>query len=69
MGLAFFSYDEMRIMTGNPQFDSHGSRVGLNLIGGVTFATDWPTPFVPVRTRPSNRTTFRSRSAVVSCTH
>jgi opacity protein-like surface antigen len=48
MGLAVFAYDEMAMgmMTGGNPRDGQGSRVGLNLIGGVTFATPWLTPFV-----------------------
>ena len=46
IGLTFFAEDETRTMIGDNQLDSHGSRVGLNLIGGVTFPTTWLAPFV-----------------------
>jgi hypothetical protein len=44
IGLTAFAYDEEGTI--GTQRDSQGSRVGLNLIGGVTFATPWLTPFV-----------------------
>ena len=46
IALTAFAYDEKGMMTGDNRRDSQGSRVGLNLIGGVTFATPWLTPFV-----------------------
>lgn len=46
IALTAFAYDETRMMTGDNQRDSQGSRVGLNLIGGVTWETRWLTPFV-----------------------
>ena len=46
IGLTAFAYDETRMLTGENARDSQGSRVGLNSIGGVTFATPWLTPFV-----------------------
>ena len=46
MALTAFAYDEKVMMTGDTRRDSQGSRVGLNLIGGVTLATPWLTPFV-----------------------
>jgi len=46
IGLTAFAYDETGMMTGENRRDSQGSRVGLNLIGGVTFVTPWLTPFV-----------------------
>jgi hypothetical protein len=46
MALTAFAYDEKGMMTGDTRRDSQGSRVGLNLIGGVTLATPWLTPFV-----------------------
>jgi opacity protein-like surface antigen len=54
MGLTFFKYDEagrMPGVMGSPTmtasgYDAEGSRVGLNLIVGVSFPTRWLTPFV-----------------------
>jgi opacity protein-like surface antigen len=46
IALTAFAYDEKGMMNGDSPRDSQGSRVGLNLIGGVTFATRWLTPFV-----------------------
>jgi opacity protein-like surface antigen len=47
IGLTAFAYDDSGVMmTGANQRDGQGSRVGLNLIGGVTFATPWLTPFL-----------------------
>ena len=46
IGLTAFAYDEKGMMNGGSQRDGQGSRVGLNLIGGVSLATPWLTPFV-----------------------
>ena len=52
IGLTAFAYDETGMMTGENQRDSQGSRMGLNLIGGVTFADGLADPVRPGHGQP-----------------